>query len=151
MLPTMKFSGKNPGKCEYNCHRCSSICPTGALRKLNRAEKKRCRIGMAYFYSNTCLAYQEGKSCGACQEHCPTSALTMIPGPKGATIPSVNQDLCIGCGNCEYACPVDPKAIRVKGLKKHTLAADKTKYAEQQPTKKPQEGLDFLQNLQDEE
>ncbi|MBE6380895.1 MAG: 4Fe-4S dicluster domain-containing protein [Lentisphaerae bacterium] len=151
MLPTMKFSGKTAGKCEYECAKCSNLCPTGALQKLTRPEKKRCRIGMAYFYPDNCLAYVQGKSCGACQEHCPTAALTMIPGPKGATIPSVNQDLCIGCGNCEYACPVTPKAIRVKGLKKHTQAADKNQYAEQQTAKTPQEGLDFLQNLTDEE
>ena len=40
-------------------------------------------------------------------------------------IPEVNEDICIGCGHCEFACPTVPyKAIFVDGNPIH-LAAKK--------------------------
>ena len=38
------------GKCEYECSKCSDLCPTGALRKLSAEEKRRCRIGEVHYY-----------------------------------------------------------------------------------------------------
>ena len=49
----------------------------------------------------------------------------MVPGPhKFATVPQVTGRLCIGCGNCQYACPVTPQAIRIEPVKKQSRAAD---------------------------
>jgi formate hydrogenlyase subunit 6/NADH:ubiquinone oxidoreductase subunit I len=39
----------------------------------------------------------------------------MIPYKDGLTIPEVTPDICVGCGGCEYICPVLPKAIFVEG------------------------------------
>lgn len=125
MLPVMTFSGSNPGKCEYECNNCTANCPTGALKHLSLKEKQLCRIGMAKFYPQSCVAYSDGHPCGACGEHCPTGALKMVPGPhKFATVPQVTGRLCIGCGNCQYACPVTPQAIRIEPVKKQSRAAD---------------------------
>ncbi len=145
MLPTMKFSGKNPGKCEYECSRCSNICPTGALRPLPKKIKQRTRIGMAHFFPDLCVAYKNGKDCGACGEHCPTGALKMVAGPNNAaTIPDVITDLCIGCGNCEFACPVKPLgAIRVKGAKVQDMAVDPEEIRKQEPQKEAPSAIPF--------
>ena len=144
MLPTMKFSGAKAGKCEYECSKCSNICPTGALQPLNKKIKKRTRIGMAHFYPNSCLAVVEGKDCGACGEHCPTGALDMRPNANGVTVPHVIPDLCIGCGNCEFACPVKPAAaIRVKGVSVQQLVKDPSEYHKEQPAVKAPEDIPF--------
>jgi ferredoxin len=47
----------------------------------------------------------------------------MVPFRNGLVIPEVNQDLCTGCGACEYVCPVRPfRAIYVEGILKHETA-----------------------------
>jgi ferredoxin len=42
----------------------------------------------------------------------------MVPyGKDGLTIPKANPDICLGCGACEYICPVKPlPAVKVSGL-----------------------------------
>jgi len=45
----------------------------------------------------------------------------MIEQPDGTRIPHLNPDLCIGCGSCEYACPVNPKPIVVKAVPDQVL------------------------------
>ena len=58
--------------------------------------------------NSRCLA----KSCGcfACSDRCDAGAVTVVPG-QGIRI---DADRCIGCGTCEYVCPVTPKAIFMK-------------------------------------
>ncbi len=133
LLPTLKFDGLHPGKCEYECNNCTRSCPTGALRHLTLRQKQRCRLGLAEYDKNICIAYVEGEPCGACAEHCPTGALRMVDGPHpGATIPQLIPELCIGCGNCQYACPVTPiAAIRIRGVKRQDLATYPGEYRAQ--------------------
>ena len=48
----------------------------------------------------------------------------MVPYEDSLLIPETNQNICIGCGHCEYACPVVPyKAIFVDGNPVHAAAA----------------------------
>jgi len=63
---------------------------------------------LAVAYNEFCLA----KNCGcfACVERCQSQAIKLIPG-IGIRI---NPQLCIGCGSCEYVCPVTPKAVRMQ-------------------------------------
>lgn len=144
MLPVMKFSGTHPGKCEYECSKCTAICPTGALKPMSLKEKKLCRIGMANFEPKQCLAYIDGEPCGACAEHCPTGALKMVPGPhKTATVPQVTADLCIGCGNCQYACPVTPQAIIIKAVKFQSKAVAPEVYYKKEEIKKAPSSIPF--------
>ena len=144
MLPVMKFTGTHPGKCEYECNNCTANCPTGALKQLTLAEKKVCRIGMAHFFPKNCVAYADGEPCGACAEHCPTGALQMVKGPhKFATIPKVIPDLCIGCGNCQFACPVTPQAIQVHSVNKQTRATSPEEYHKKEEVKQAPSSIPF--------
>lgn len=85
-------------------------------------EKHMTQIGRVTFHEDICVVHTEGTNCGACAEHCPTQAVTMIPyeGHEGLTIPFITPDICVGCGGCEYICPVRPyRAIYVEGNKEH--------------------------------
>ncbi len=112
------------GYCEYACTLCGQVCPTGAIRRLTPAEKKKVRIGLASFDTSRCLPYAYQKTCIVCEEHCPTSPKAIWfeevevaiqgGGRRRVKQPRVSIDLCIGCGICETKCPVqDLPAIRV--------------------------------------
>lgn len=119
MQPYMDF--KN-GLCEFECIRCGEVCPTEAIVKLTHEQKKQIQIGVAHFIKRNCIVETDGTDCGACSEHCPTKAVNMIP-YGNLLLPKVNQAICIGCGACEYACPVEPfKAIFVEGHEIQQLA-----------------------------
>ena len=134
------------GMCEFNCNNCSQICPTGAIRPLTLEKKKRCRIGLAVLHKTRCIAIVEGIHCGACAEQCPTGALRMVdeagfPCP----IPKLNEDLCIGCGNCSYPCPVQPiPAMTIATVPIQTEAADPAQVFDKPPAASPTQSGDWI-------
>lgn len=109
--------------CNFECTRCSEVCPTGAILPIAKEEKKLTQVGVVNFIIENCVVYTNNTACGSCSEHCPTQAVKMVPYKGKLTIPEVNQEICIGCGACEYACPVRPyRAIYVDGNEFHKLA-----------------------------
>ncbi len=121
MQPFMDFSN---GLCNYECTICGDVCPTGAIFALPVAQKKRTQLGVAKFIKANCVVETDKTDCGACSEHCPTKAVNMVPYGK-LLIPEVKEDICVGCGACEYACPVTPfKAIFVDGHSQHQEAKE---------------------------
>ena len=120
-MPVLDF---NRSYCNYECTRCSEICPNGAIHAISREEKAVIQIGKAKFLPKRCVVVCHETDCGACDEHCPTNAITMINFRNGLKLPKVNRDLCIGCGACEYICPARPeKAIFVVANPVHEIAA----------------------------
>lgn len=87
------------GFCDYNCRKCSEICPSGALKRLTLAEKQKTQIALAQTDKDICI------SCGFCVHACPRQAVSL----KRGEFPKFNADICIGCGKCKSICPV--KAI----------------------------------------
>ncbi|MDR2627692.1 MAG: 4Fe-4S dicluster domain-containing protein [Dysgonamonadaceae bacterium] len=115
MQPVMSYK---KGFCNYNCTLCTEICPNGALQTLTKEEKKLTQIGYVVFNKDLCVVTTNGTNCGACSEHCPTQAVTMVPYRDGLTVPAIDSAICVGCGGCEYICPVRPHtAIYVEGHK----------------------------------
>ena len=120
MQPRMDF---HSGFCNYDCNRCTDVCPTGAIMPLMIEAKKLTQLGKAVFIKENCIVHTEKTACGACSEHCPTKACHMVPYEGNLLIPEVKDDICIGCGACEYACPTKPyKAIFVDGNPVHEAA-----------------------------
>lgn len=112
------------GYCNFECTRCIDVCPTGALVPISLPEKQRTQIGEAHFHKRHCIVHTDGTDCAACSEHCPTKAVDTVPYRGNLLLPRVNEELCIGCGACEFACPVRPeRAIRVSGKNLQTSAA----------------------------
>jgi len=126
------------GYCEASCTLCGQVCPTGAIWNFTVQEKgwaaanaapesKPVRIGTAFYDHGRCLPWAMAPECIVCEEWCPTSpkAIYLVPAQvidaQGRAVrvrqPYVNPALCVGCGACEYACPVrDRPAIYVTSI-----------------------------------
>ena len=112
--------GYENGFCRPECTACSEVCPAGAIVPVSREEKTVIRIGTASVDPGLCLAATGVERCGACASHCPSGAILMVDTEDGNRRPVVAEEQCIGCGKCEYLCPVRPvSAITVKGLQTH--------------------------------
>ncbi len=138
MQPRMDYIA---GYCNFDCTKCSEVCPTGAISPIELKKKKTTQLGIAKFVKQNCVVETEGTDCGACAEHCPTKAVRMVPYMNNISIPKVTDDLCIGCGACEYACPLEPKykAIYVNGNEVHQKATE-PEIEEITEPKEPEEG-----------
>lgn len=120
MQPLMSYER---GFCRPECTRCSEVCPTGAIHRIDKATKSSTQIGHAVWIKKNCVVITDGVECGNCARHCPTGAIDMIDltvGESIVSVPSVNVSRCIGCGACENLCPARPfSAIYVEGHEIH--------------------------------
>lgn len=121
MMPVMSYER---GYCRPECTRCSEVCPSGAIIPVGKEDKQHIQIGHAVVASNLCVSALGKDECGNCERHCPVQAIEMVPSDPdddfSPYVPAINSSLCIGCGACEYVCPVRPlSAIHVEGLKEH--------------------------------
>lgn len=108
------------GYCEYNCNLCAEVCPTDAIEPITLEEKQHWVMGTAYFREDLCIPYARDEDCIVCEEHCPTPEKAIrfetknVELPEGGfrllKLPYMDPDLCIGCGICEFKCPLDGEA-----------------------------------------
>jgi len=112
------------GYCDYSCNVCGQACPVQAIPPLSLEEKRLQVIGKAYINQNRCIAWSDHRDCIVCEEMCPVSDKAIKLDPTDfkqedgsivtVKIPHVYRDRCIGCGICEFKCPVvGESAIRV--------------------------------------
>lgn len=113
------------GFCDFSCTACGHVCPTGAIAPLDLETKRQKVIGVAYLDERRCLPYADATPCIVCQEMCPvpdkaiviaeTVEVTKANGEQAVLKrPRVERERCIGCGICEYYCPLpNEAAIRV--------------------------------------
>lgn len=125
------------GYCETSCVLCSQVCPTGAVWEITEKEKgwsldlgrsdKPVRLGTAFYDRGRCLPWSMATDCIVCEEWCPTSPKAIYLRPaevidatgnsKEVKQPYLDPSRCVGCGACEYACPVqDRPAVYVTSV-----------------------------------
>ena len=125
------------GYCEASCVLCSQVCPTGAIWEITPREKgwtvelgadtKPVKLGLAFYDRGRCLPWSMATECIVCEEWCPTSPKAIYlrqaemvdakGNVKQVKQPYLDPSLCVGCGACEYACPVqDRPAVYVTSI-----------------------------------
>ena len=130
--------------CNFECHRCAEVCPDGAILPMPLADKKLTRLGLAVIDFEKCVVKANGTDCAACSEHCPTQAVSTVPYGTNLRLPEMHNELCIGCGACEYACPVRPRrAITVQADAVHSTASRKVEAPAKAPAPAPGEEFPF--------
>ncbi len=112
------------GYCNFGCNACSHVCPTGAIPEMALVVKQHTPIGLARIDRDRCLPWTYSTHCIVCEECCPVEDKAIkldevkALNAQGETVvlqrPRVIRELCIGCGICEYQCPLGGEsAIRV--------------------------------------
>lgn len=114
------------GPCTQECSACGHVCPARVIEPFVVEEKSYLFMGTARVDRSACVAWAQGRRCMVCDEACSYDAITADVG-NGVGRPIVNQDLCVGCGLCEFVCPVEPRAaIHVSGAgdRRHQTRAE---------------------------
>ncbi len=126
----------NIGFCDPQCVLCSRVCPTQAIESFTVAQKgwadtpgrstDPIRLGTASYDKARCLPWAQETDCTICMEWCPVvpKAIyiekTIAPDAAGRTTqlnrPHIDANACIGCGACEFACPLAPPAVTLTSL-----------------------------------
>lgn len=121
------------GYCEPSCVLCSEVCPTGAIWQItpkqkgwvvgagtteaaSSAQNQPIRLGTAFYDRGRCLPWAMATDCIVCEEWCPVSpkaiyvqdaqVIDSAGNTKTLKQPRVDPSRCVGCGACEYACPL---------------------------------------------
>ena len=112
------------GYCDFSCNTCGQVCPVQAIPPLSLKDKQQRVIGIAYIDESRCIAWSDHRNCVVCEEMCPLPEKAIQleqrevwapdQGVSSVKLPHVLRDRCIGCGICEYKCPVGGEAaIRI--------------------------------------
>jgi polyferredoxin len=116
------------GYCEPSCVLCSEVCPTGAIWQITPMEKgwvvgvgagqqnQPIRLGTAFYDRGRCLPWAMATDCIVCEEWCPVSPKAIYVqeaqvidsegNVKTLKQPRIDPSRCVGCGACEFACPL---------------------------------------------
>ena len=127
------------GYCEPSCVLCSEVCPTGAIWQITPKEKgwvvgvgaqqqnQPIRLGTAFYDRGRCLPWAMATECIVCEEWCPVSpkaiyvqeveVIDSAGNTKTLKQPRIDPSRCVGCGACEFACPLqDRPAVYVTSI-----------------------------------
>ena len=103
--PQVDFS---VAECTF-CAACADACETGAIHRGSNG--KDLPWQMRAVINEHCLAVQK-VVCRSCSEACDYNAIHFHLSPGCVSQPSVDEQVCTGCGACVSSCPTDAIAMR---------------------------------------
>ena len=106
-FPEARFANT---ECTF-CKACVTACNHGAIRKGPEQQPWQVKAHI----QNTCLA-QNKVHCRSCGEQCEPEAIQFRLAPGGIALPTLDTDLCNGCGACTTGCPVNAIEMSAKPL-----------------------------------
>lgn len=97
----------------YLCMKCPPVCPSGALRP-EVLEMRDAGMGHAVILRDVCHNFTGGIMCWTCYDRCPLRGSAIVL--EGGLTPAVTE-ACVGCGICEYVCPIQAVVTLPAGRK----------------------------------
>ena len=104
------------GGCDF-CSDCVTACKPAALNKRSPDSSP---WNLKIEIHSSCLSLN-GTTCRSCGEACDERAIRFQLKVGGIASPSVDKDLCTGCGQCIAVCPI--KVVRIHPDEAHVVAA----------------------------
>ena len=95
------------------CLKCPPACPTGAL-DASIKDMHQVDMGQAYILKDKCHNHTDGIMCMTCYDRCPLRGEAMVL--SGGFIPAPTT-ACVGCGVCQYVCPIDAVVVVPSSVK----------------------------------
>lgn len=103
------------GGCTF-CGDCAAACDANCFHKADGRPSWMLRARIV----GSCVE-ANGIVCRMCEETCPNGAIMFRPAKGGSSHAVVEEERCVGCGNCVAVCPV--KAISVSPRKHKGIGA----------------------------
>ena len=88
------------------CGLCAEVCPEPVFDRDLVAFPHIAAIGAACFATR-------GIVCQSCRDSCPETAIRFTMRVGGPALPSVDAELCTGCGGCIAVCPADAISSKI--------------------------------------
>ena len=104
LTPVVDFS---ESYCLPECTFCGEVCPSGAITKFTREEKKRLFMASVLIDVDHCWLQQQ-KDCDLCRFHCAYNAIEIrISDGNPVALPVLDKAKCVGCAACKIVCPAE--------------------------------------------
>jgi formate hydrogenlyase subunit 6/NADH:ubiquinone oxidoreductase subunit I len=109
LTPVIDFS---ESYCLPECTLCGDVCPSGAIARFTKKEKKDLFIASIEIDVEKCWL-QDQRDCDLCRFHCAYDAIEIKKSNSSLiALPMLAEDKCVGCAACKIVCPAE--AIMMK-------------------------------------
>ena len=93
--------------CLPECTICGNVCPSGAISKFTKEDKKNLFMASVRINVDECWL-QDQRDCDLCRYHCAYDAIVIEKTEDiQIALPLLINNKCVGCAACKIVCPAD--------------------------------------------